>query len=59
MTTNDLLHEMLSELAAPMLLIGRDKCLHFASPAFRRLVAFNLAEIQENADTVPPAQVSG
>jgi len=36
-TTNNLLHEMLSELAAPMLLIGGDKRLHFASPAFRRL----------------------
>ena len=42
MTTNDLLHEMLSELAAPMLLIGRDKRLHFASPAFRRLAAMDI-----------------
>lgn len=37
MTTNNLLHEMLSELAAPMLFIGGDKHVHFASPAFRRL----------------------
>ena len=42
MTTNDLLHEMLSELAAPMLLIGSDKRLHFASPAFRRLAAIDI-----------------
>lgn len=42
MTTNDLLHEMLSELAAPMLLIGGDKRLHFASPAFRRLAAMDI-----------------
>jgi DNA-binding CsgD family transcriptional regulator len=40
--TNDLLHEMLSELAAPMLLIGNDKRLHFASPAFRRLAAMDI-----------------
>lgn len=42
MTTNDLLHEMLSELAAPMLLIGNDKRLHYASPAFRRLAAMDI-----------------
>ena len=42
MTPNDLLHEMLSELAAPMLLIGGDKRLHFASPAFRRLAAMDI-----------------
>lgn len=42
MTTNDLLHEMLSELAAPLLLIGGDKRLHFASPAFRRLAAMDI-----------------
>lgn len=42
MTRNDLLHEMLSELAAPMLLIGNDKRLHYASPAFRRLAAIDI-----------------
>ena len=37
MNNRDLLHEMLSELAAPLLLVGRDKGLRYASPAFRQL----------------------
>lgn len=42
MTTNDLLHELLSELAPPTLLIGSDRRLHFVSPAFRRLAAMDI-----------------
>lgn len=45
MTRNDLLHEMLSELAAPMLLIGDNKCLHYASTAFRRLAAIDIEDL--------------
>ncbi len=42
MSTSDLLHGMLSELAGPLLLIGSDKHLLFASPAFRQLVGMEV-----------------
>lgn len=54
MTTNDLLHEMLSELAAPLLLIGGDKRLHFASPAFRRLAAMDIEGVPCDVLLHPP-----
>lgn len=54
MSTTDLLHEMLSELAAPMLLIGSDKRLHFASPAFRRLAAMDIEGMPCDVLLQPP-----
>lgn len=37
MNSQALLHEMMAELAPPLLLVGDDKRLRYASPAFRRL----------------------
>lgn len=46
MTGHDLLQEMLAELVPPLLLIGTDRHIRYASPAFMRLAGLG--------DTAPP-----
>lgn len=53
MDKNELLQDVLSELTGPLLLIGADKRLCYASPAFRRLSGMVLEELPCDALLLP------